>query len=54
MLIIKRAQRSGDAESHRACLAARTTTLDIRNDIILPKGIGDFERLEDIGSEGLN
>jgi len=34
-------------------LAAHTTALDIRDDIILPKGIGNFKGLDDIGSESL-
>jgi len=53
MLIIERAQRSGNAESHCTRLTACTTALDIGNNIILPEGVRDFERLEDIGSEGL-
>jgi hypothetical protein len=53
VLFIERTQCAGDPESHRTCLAAHTTALDIRDDIILPKGIGNFKGLDDIGSESL-
>lgn len=53
MLFIKCAQCTGDPESHRTCLAACTTALDIRDDIVLPEGVGNFEGLHNIGSESL-
>jgi hypothetical protein len=51
VLFIKRTQSAGDPESHCTCLAARAATLDIRNDIVLPECVGDFEGLGNIGSE---
>ncbi len=53
MLFIKRAQSAGDPESHCPCLAARAATLDLRNDIVLPECVSDFEGLDNIGSESL-
>jgi hypothetical protein len=53
VFVIERTQSAGNPKPYRTCLPAGAATLDIRNDIILPKRVCDLEGLDNVGSESL-